>query len=172
MALFAADRFTGSSPWRQPANDRQRLVETGHRDHVDAAVRGAPRILEIVAGRDQEGVGAGVDGADRLLVDAADLVHAAGQVELAGDRDLVTAQQVAAAQRVVDLERERQPGRGAADRAGREADRYRDVADVHGVADRDADQRARRVVGAGDGDDRDVPGLRSEEMRKLPRLDR
>src|SRR4029079_19515350 len=104
MALFAADRFTASSPWRQPADDRQRLVETGHGDHVDAAVRGAPRVLEIGSGRDQEGVGAGVDGADRLLIDAADLVHAAGQVELAGDRDLVAAQQVAAAQRVVDLE--------------------------------------------------------------------
>src|SRR5689334_24511602 len=137
MALFAADRFTASSPWRQPADDRQRLVETGHGDHVDAAVRGAPRVLEIGAGRDQEGVGAGVDGADRLLVDATDLVHASGQVELAGDGDLVAAQQVAAAQRVVDLEREREAGRRPADRAGRESDRYRDVADVHGVAYRD-----------------------------------
>src|SRR6476661_4423494 len=172
MALFAADRFTGSSPWRQPADDRQRLVETGHGDHVDATVCRAVCVLEILAGRDQEGVGAGVDRADRLLVDAADLVYAAGKVELAGDRDLVSLQQVAAAERVVDLERERQPRRRPADRAGREAHRYRDVADVDGVADRNADQRAGWMVGAGDGADRDVPRLLQRQVHRLPRLDR
>ena len=36
-----------------------------------------------------EGVGAGVDRAERLLLDAADLAHVAVQVDLAGDGDAV-----------------------------------------------------------------------------------
>ena len=71
-------------------------------------------------GHDEE-VGAGLPGADRLLLDAADRLDAAVEPELAGHDDAPALVDLRP-ELVDDVERERQARRRAADRAGVDGD--------------------------------------------------
>src|SRR3954451_12319409 len=70
------------------------------------------RVVPI--GRDEERVDMRLTGADRLLLDAADLGHRSVELDLARGRDLEPVVDVAAAL-LEDLEREGEPRRRAAD---------------------------------------------------------
>jgi len=128
-------------------------------DHVDAAraqVRPAPKkkILDIIAVREPgKGVGAGVEWRRSSSGWAPPiLLHAAGQFRSRQCSDLVAAHQVAAAHRVVDPIANANPADGPPIEPVEKLTGIGMWPTVHGVADRNADQRAGRgsVLHGGD----------------------
>ena len=118
--------------WRTTASACENVLTPMTRSLPSAAFT---RRRDVVY-RDNERVGAGLDGSERLLLGAADGAHVAEQVELSGGRDPVAVEQRPAAQAVVDLEREGQAGRRPADAVDRVADVDGMLLDPDGVADR------------------------------------
>jgi hypothetical protein len=103
----------------------QRLSKTLHRDHAKIPCMSAC-LLGVIPSRHQEDVGAGAPRTDHLLLDAADRSDRPVELDLARRSDLEAAVDVAA-ELLRDVEREREPGRWAADTAEIDVDVERAV---------------------------------------------
>src|SRR5438105_6570843 len=134
----------------------QRLLKTLHRDDAQP-LRVLPRVARVLPRRDEEGIHTRGARTDRLLLDAADRVHGAVRPDLAGRRDPVPVVDVAA-ELLEDLEREGEPGGGAADTVGVERDAS--------LVEEDADDAAPRAVPGRDRPQRDRPRLAAAADRE------
>src|SRR2546423_11405343 len=158
FAHFARLSETGRSGgcWmlrRQRCQCVQRLWKALHRDD-SKPVRILPRGACVRPRRDEEDVHTRLARADRLLLDGANRQHAAVELELARCGDLVAAVDVVP-ELLRQVEREGEPGRGAADAAGVDANLDRELAGrAADLVDENPDRGLALVVGAGDRPDR------------------
>ena len=122
----------------------QRLLKTLHRDDPQAVrvLAGFARVVH----RHEESIHTRLPRADRLLLDPADRADLAVEEDLAGRGDLEAAVDVAS-ELLHHVEREREPGGGAADAVRVDRDRARQL-DVGRLVEEHADDRTPRA-GAG-----------------------
>src|SRR5207253_4133013 len=111
------------------------------------------RLGGVIPSRDEEYADAGAPDPDRLLLDAADRRDGAVELDLARRRDAPPVIDVAA-ELLEHVEREREPGRRTADRAGVDLHLDRQL-DECGLVDEDPDQRVAWVCAIGDRPDDD-----------------